>query len=112
MSYNLYLTERFQKEAKKLNKKYPSFKQDYNDFLDNLESNPVQGSPLGKSCYKIRLRISSKSKGKSGGARVITHIHISEMTIYLLSIYDKGEKESLSQRELEELMAQIENEKT
>jgi len=29
------------------------------------------GDPLGKGCYKIRVSITSKGKGKSGDARVI-----------------------------------------
>lgn len=111
MNYNLLLTKRFQKEAKKLKKKYPSFKKDFENFLDQLETNPIQGDSLGRSCYKVRLPISSKNKGKSGGARVITHIHITAYTVYLLSVYDKGEKETLSNAELEELMSQIENDK-
>lgn len=67
MSYNLFLTDRFQKEAKKLNKKYPSFRGDLENFIDELEISPIQGTPLGKSCYKIRLRISAKGKGKVEG---------------------------------------------
>ncbi|GGG81481.1 hypothetical protein GCM10007415_12680 [Parapedobacter pyrenivorans] len=45
MSYNLFLTDRFQKEAKKLNKKYPSFRGDLENFIDELEISPIQGTP-------------------------------------------------------------------
>jgi len=53
------------------------------------------------------MAITSKGKGKSGGSRVITHVQISKSTIYLLSIYDKSEKESISNKELNELLKQI-----
>jgi len=35
---------------------------------------PRLGTSLGQDVYKIRLRISSKGKGKSGGARVISFV--------------------------------------
>jgi hypothetical protein len=45
-------------------------------ILLQLEAQPKSGTPIGNDCYKIRMTISSKGKGKSGGARVITHVHI------------------------------------
>lgn len=69
----------------------------------------MQGTAIGNNCYKIRLAISSKGKGKSGGARLITNIVITEETVYLLSIYDKSEKENLSDKELLELLKYLPN---
>ena len=46
------------------------------------------------------MPITAKGKGKSGGARVITHIKIIANTVYLTSIYDKSEKSSISANEL------------
>lgn len=60
------------------------------------------GTPLGNECYKIRLAIRSKGQGKSGGARVITHVWVSETTVFLLSIYDKSEAETISDKDLKE----------
>jgi hypothetical protein len=59
---------------------------------------------IGRGCYKIRLSIASKSKGKSGGGRVITHVQVSKNTVYLLSIYDKSEMESITPSDLSELL--------
>jgi len=73
-------------------------------LADSLETNPAQGISLGHNCYKIRLSISSKGKGKSGGARIITHVHISETTVYLLSIYDKNEISDITDKELKMLI--------
>ncbi len=50
------------------------------------------------------MAIASKGKGKSGGGRVITHVHIAGNRVFLLSIYDKSEKETLTDKELKELL--------
>lgn len=73
-------------------------------MLDSLDQNPFQGSPLGKNCYKVRMSIASKNQGKSGGARVITCVKIVNDVLYLLSVYDKSEKEALEEKELDRLI--------
>jgi mRNA-degrading endonuclease RelE of RelBE toxin-antitoxin system len=107
MSYNVKSISVFEKQAKKLNKKYPSLKSELTSLIEILKETPDHGTPIGKDCYKIRLSIASKRKGKSGGARIITHILISENTVYLLSIYDKSEKDNLTDNELKELISYI-----
>ncbi|WP_445737023.1 type II toxin-antitoxin system RelE/ParE family toxin [Mariniflexile sp.] len=107
MPYNIIAVPKFKKELKKLAKKYFSLKDDFSALLKTLAVEPEQGTALGKNCYKIRLTIKSKGKGKSGGARIITNIVISETTVYLLSIYDKSDKENLTDKELKELLKSI-----
>ena len=107
MSYNIVAVPTFKKELKRLAKKYHSLKTDLAILFESLEKNPEQGTFLGKNCYKIRLSISSKNKGKSGGARIITNIVIAEETVFLLSIYDKSEKDNLTDKELEDLISSI-----
>jgi mRNA-degrading endonuclease RelE of RelBE toxin-antitoxin system len=107
MSYNIIAVPTFRKELKKLAKKYHTLKTDLAHLFEILEKNPIQGTPLGKNCYKIRLAISAKGKGKSGGARIITNFVIAEETVYLLSIYDKSDKENLTDKELNELLQEI-----
>jgi len=97
----------FRKEAKKLIKKYPSIKNELAELGSQLSNNPSIGTSLGNNCYKIRLAISSKGKGKSGGARVITHIYVTEDTVYLLTIYDKSDKENVSEKQLKALLKLI-----
>lgn len=104
MSYNIIAVPSFKRKLKKLDKKYPSLKSDLAILFKSLEQNPEQGKNLGKNCYKIRLAISSKSKGKSGGARIITNIVVTNETVYLLSIYDKSDRETLTDKELNELL--------
>jgi mRNA-degrading endonuclease RelE of RelBE toxin-antitoxin system len=104
MSYSIELSSNFKKEAKVLTKKYPSLKAELSNLFDELESNPTLGTPLGNGIYKIRLAIASKNKGKSGGARVISFVKVSHTTVLLFSIYDKGDKASLSDKEIEGLL--------
>lgn len=73
MSYNLHVSSYFAKEAKRLSKKYPSFKHDLDKFKKSLQENPLQGTELSPGIRKIRMTIESKHKGLSGGARVITY---------------------------------------
>lgn len=104
MNYSIKFIPRFQKDLKQLAKKYPSIKEDFSVLLKSLETNPAQGVSLGNECYKIRMAISSKGRGKSGGARVITCLKIERDTVYLLSVFDKSEQESISDKELKELL--------
>ena len=69
-----------------------------------MEQNPLQGEPLGKDCYKVRMAIASKGKGKSGGSRVITCVKMVGQVVYLLTIYDKSDQENISDKELDELL--------
>lgn len=108
MSYEIRTSSAFQKQFKKLWKRYRSLPDDLRALKISLNSDPTQGAPVGKNCYKIRLAITSKNKGKSGGARIITSVHIVGKTIYLLSIYDKSSKSSLDEGELDALLLEIE----
>ena len=81
MSYRIEVAPEFARRLKKLSKRYKSIKQDYEDFLHSLQSNLLQGVDLGKGLRKIRMSI-----------------------IELLTIYDKSEMESISDKELLNLL--------
>lgn len=104
MSYDVIATVPFERKIKRLSKKYMSLKVDLSPIITLLIQNPFQGTPLGKDCYKIRVAIASKGKGKSGGARLITYIRITEKIVYLIDIYDKSEKDTISDKELKLLI--------
>ena len=107
MNYRIEVAVTFNHQLKRLTKKYHSLKKEYAQLIKELEENPFLGTSIGNNCYKIRLAIASKGKEKSGGARVITNIFVSGKIIYLLSIYDKSEKENLSEKELQNLLSEI-----
>ena len=103
MSFSVLPTARFRREAKPLSKKYASFKEDLEDLITLLEQDANQGESLGGGLNKVRLAITSKGKGKSGGSRVITFVVLRRAEVYLIAVYDKSEKDSLSQGEMAEL---------
>lgn len=107
MSYNIFLTDNFKKEARRLKKKYPSLKNELEHLGNVLEEKPTTGIPLGNNIYKIRLAVKSKDKGKRGGSRVITKVKIIKEMVYLFSIYNKGEKDNISDKEIQELIKEI-----
>jgi len=104
MSFNIIASDNFKKEAKRLSKKYRSLKTELEVLGQELSQEPTLGIPLGNDIYKIRLAISSKGKGKSGGARVVSYVQIDDKTVLLLSIYNKGEKDSISDKEIQQLI--------
>ena len=71
MSFSIELTGRFKRDFKQIARKFKSLEKDIDELTDSLQENPLQGIPLGKDCYKIRLKITSKGKGKSGGGRIL-----------------------------------------
>ncbi len=107
MSFNIIPTPPFEKELKQLAKKYPSIKSDITVLVMKLQQEPKMGTALGNDCYKIRMAISSKGKGKSGGARVITYVQVVETNIFLLSIYDKEDTANISDKDLLERLKRL-----
>jgi mRNA-degrading endonuclease RelE of RelBE toxin-antitoxin system len=108
MSYRIVPTHTFDRELKRLAKKHRSIKADVYELGEQLEESPTMGDEVIEHCYKIRMAISSKNKGKSGGARVITYVYVAQETVFLLSIYDKGEQDDISNHELKELIDSLE----
>jgi len=109
------ITKSFKTAAKPLLKKYQSLSKDLLNLEKELIASPRLGTPLGKDTYKIRLKVTSKGKGKSGGARVISLVETTlvgfaeivsdeEITVNLIIIYDKGDVDNISDKELKDLI--------
>ena len=96
----------FETEAKRLIRKHRSLAQDIAELIATLAENPTQGAPLGRNCYKIRLAIKSKGRGKRGGARVITCVIALQESVTLLSIFDKADQATISDQELDRLLTE------
>lgn len=118
MKATVNITKSFSSAAKPLLKKYQSLSKDLLNLEKELSTTPRFGTSLGQDVYKIRLKISSKGKGKSGGARVISFVETvvigvaekisdEEVTVNLLTIYDKGETDNISDKELKELIKNV-----
>lgn len=100
MNYRIYPTPEFKRLFKKLLKKHPSLKSDFQLLIAKLSENPQIGISLGYGIYKIRFAISSKDKGKSSGARLITFIVHKEKEVYLVYIYDKNQLENITKQQV------------
>ena len=110
MRFEIHTISHFDKRVKKLVKKYKSIKKDIAELSSELESNPYIGVDLGGGVRKIRMAISDKGKGKSGGARVITYtveIDGQNGRVTLLTIYDKNEQDSISKDDIALLMDEV-----
>lgn len=107
--YQVETIEHFERESKRLKKKFPSLKAEINALIDSLEENPFQGDAMRDGFHKIRLGIKSKGKGKGkrGGARVITCVKVVAETVFLVSIYDKSEQSDIADGELTRLLTEI-----
>ena len=107
MNCRIFASPDFVREFKRLSKRYKSIQEDYKSFLEELTANPFLGTDLEHNVRKVRMAIASKNKGKSGGARVITHNVIIEtggVNTTLLTIYDKSEQDSISDKEIQRLI--------
>jgi len=110
MNFKIATITGFRKEAKRLTKKYKSLKQEIESLGFQLSQNHAIGIAPGINCFKIRLSIASKNKGKSDGACVITYSIAKDGTVYLLSIFDKSEKDNILDAEIQELIHSISKE--
>lgn len=107
MNCKINVTPEFRNGLKALAKRYASMRGDYASFLEKIKSNPTQGTQLGHNLRKIRFAITSKGKGKSGGAKVITHTVLFSTNgadVTLLTIYDKSDQVNISDKELKLLL--------
>src|SRR5579864_5760462 len=95
MSYSVKTIPHFDKEVKRIAKKHQGIKADIEKLIADLEINPTMGTDLGQNVYKIRLAISGTSKGKSGGARVITYVVVVREIVFLSEIYLKNEHDTV-----------------
>lgn len=112
MKVSIRYSASFLRDAKALKKKYRSLEADLQALLNGLLAEPRMGESLGLGCYKIRLSISSKGRGKSGSARVISHVETlasvevveEEVRVSLVAMYDKSDRATITKKELVELI--------
>lgn len=98
MNLNIKTLSPFDKDVKRLFKRYKQLPNDLRSLREELLSNPKSGIELGHGCYKIRLANSSIPTGKSGGFRIIYYYIDSNNNLYLMSIYSKNELENIDDK--------------
>lgn len=108
MAYHILVTSSFKRDVKRLQKRYKTFATDINRLIKELEIDPFLGTDLGNGIHKIRMAISAKRRGKSGGARVISYVDLlcesHANDVILLTVYDKSEQETISDKEIKFLL--------
>lgn len=111
MSFDVITTPHFEREARILKKRYRSFKEDLESFIDSLSENPFQGIELSSGIRKVRLAITSKGRGKSGGVRVITYTICAFENggrVYLVDVYDKADYSTVDVSVVKSMIADLE----
>ena len=103
MNFNIETIPRFEKDVKKLKKKFPKIKNDLVDFINELSLNPEIGINLGENIFKVRIPNSSIPTGKSGGFRTITYYQKND-TLYLVTIYSKTEQDNILTDKLKKIV--------
>ena len=93
MNYEIIVKPTFQREAKRLAKHYSSFKEDFVSLIDDLEQNPLLGTDLGHGLRKVRITFTL----------VVSQ---QDAVLNLLYIYDKADRASISEKEIEQLLKQ------
>jgi mRNA-degrading endonuclease RelE of RelBE toxin-antitoxin system len=107
METEVIYTDEFEKDVKKFLKKFPTLAEELIEFEELLIENPFQGVSFGAGLYKVRVASESKSKGKSGGFRVINYLITKEKTkikVYVIKIYDKSEEGNVQKKLLVKLL--------
>ena len=99
-------TPTFEKNVKRIAKKDTLLYKDLENLLELLTQNPKSGTPLGNNTFKIRIKNSSATKGKSGGYRVISY-YASDDFVGLLTIYSKSQRENIFENEIDALLYEL-----
>lgn len=110
MNFKVIPTPTFAKSLKALAKRHKSMKADMDAFRKSLEEDPFQGTELTPGVRKIRMAITSKGGGKSGGARVITYNVLTteqDGKVYLMEIYDKSDAQTVKLNVIKEWIKEL-----
>ena len=109
MNFEIITTADVDRTIKRLSKKYKGFDEDIRAFREDLKADPHQGVEIAPHIRKIRMAITAKGKGKSGGARVITFDALVEQggKLYLLFIYDKAEASNVKMNVIKAIIKEL-----
>lgn len=96
----------FEKDVKRLSKKYRHIKDDLIAFMASFENEHTHATVIRNNIFKARLKNSDKTKGKSGGYRTYYYFIIDD-SVTFLTIYDKSEYETIDEKILDALIAEL-----
>lgn len=106
---NVIFAQAFLNDLKHLKKKYRHVVDDVDLLVERLQKGETPGDQVpnvGYIAYKVRVKSSDLTKGKSGGFRVIYYLQTSADRI-LLTIYIKSERTDISPNEIANIIREI-----
>ncbi|WP_321779507.1 hypothetical protein [Sulfurimonas sp.] len=103
MNYSIETIPRFDKDVKKLKKRFPKIKEDLSLLIEELSKNPELGIALESGLYKVRLQNSSIPTGKRAGFRVVTY-YVNGDNLYLVTMYAKSDRDTILTHKLKEII--------
>ncbi|MBI4262206.1 hypothetical protein HY624_01630 [Candidatus Uhrbacteria bacterium] len=86
-------------------KKYRTLNDDLIETLQNFNTETAQY--LGSKLYKVRLRSSDIPKGKNKSFRLILFLFEIKRTLVPITIYFKGDRSDISEKEIEYHLAMV-----
>lgn len=104
VGFDIEETDTFAKAIKKLQKRFKSVEDDCDSFIQSIKTVDELGIHLGNGVYKVRIANSNKKSGKSSGYRMISYLKLIDKKLYLMYIYDKSDLDSVSEKEIDELI--------
>lgn len=106
------VTAKFKRNLRILAKKYRGIRNDIQPIIEQLQAGELPGdqiSGVGYTIFKLRVKNSDVQKGKSGGYRLIYYVKTSTKII-LVTIYSKSQQEDIIAAEIQQILAEFEQE--
>ncbi|MDO8752857.1 MAG: type II toxin-antitoxin system RelE/ParE family toxin [Anaerolineales bacterium] len=103
MPYRLVFTASFDRDLKSLHRHNPTLRDDFESFIKTFDAQAHPVIPGTGGARKARMP--AKGRGKRGGYRLIYYL-VEGNTVWLITIYDKVQKENLSPAE-EKIISQV-----
>ncbi len=100
----------FKRNIRNLGKKYRGIRKDVESVIKQLEKGDLPGSQIsgiGYKVFKLRVKNSDITKGKSGGYRLIYYCKTAT-GIILLTIYTKSEQADITADDIRRIITQYE----
>jgi hypothetical protein len=99
--HTVTLTHAFVRAAKRAG----MAEQEIEALVDYLAENPTAGAEVVGTGGCRKLRFAGRGKGKSGAYRIVTFYTGSNFPVFLVTVFSKGERSSLSKAECNDLRA-------
>lgn len=107
MNFNIFCTDVFTKELKKLVKEHPPFSHDFKLLLDKLEENPDTGTPLGNQFFKTKLSFRSMGRQSREKPNIQIYFCIRQKNVYLIAIQNRNESSAFPEKDMQEVLKSI-----